>query len=262
MRVTALNLYPVKSMRGCSVQEAQVKAQGLQGDREWLITDETGRFRSARECPQMLLWRPQMTGSGLRLVAPDGQMHDVHKSAYTSLSMVSVWSDTFQAYGGPEDTDRWLSEKMGIPCRLLYLGQQSHRILKESNQAYSFADGAPYLITTQASLDSLNAHLPLQDQVTMAHFRPNIVLDGLHAYAEDDWREIRIGAIEFTGFKPCKRCKIVTLNPDSAEMSKTQEPLRTLAKTHKLETAGAYFGVNFYAHATGYLRLGDEAQLL
>lgn len=260
MKVTALHIYPVKSMRGYAVQAAKVTHQGLAGDRQWMVADENGRFRSARECPQMLLWRPQVSATGLDLVAPDGQTHSANAANYQERCDVSVWNDHFHAWAGPSETDAWLSEKMGLPCRLIYLGAQSSRPLAQTNEGYSFADGGPYLITTQASLDALNAQLAVP--VTMEHFRPNIVVDGIAAFGEDNWNLIRVGALEWTGYKPCRRCPITTMDPETGEKSPEQEPLQTLTRIHAMQGPGAYFGVNFFAHSEGMVHVGDAVQLL
>lgn len=261
LRVTALNLYPVKSMRGLAVPAAELGLQGFDGDREWLLVDVAGRFLSAREIEPLLLWRPQPTpdGRGLRLAAPDGDALEVQAADYTRPVEVTVWKDRFEACAGPDAADAWLSGKLGQPCRLVHLGRQSRRVLQANGQALSFADGAPYLLTTQASLAHLNARLA--QPVPMARFRANIVVDGRQAYAEDGWQRLRIGGIEFTGFKPCGRCKIVNLDPDTAVLSPDREPLRTLAQTHQL-AEGACFGMNLYAHAVGRLRVGDAVEIL
>ncbi|MEB0303523.1 MOSC domain-containing protein, partial [Mucilaginibacter sp. 5C4] len=58
-----------------------------------------------------------------------------------------------------------------------------------------FADGFPLLLIGQASLDDLSAKVgrPLE----MLRFRPNLVVEGSEAFAEDGWKRIRIGDIEF-----------------------------------------------------------------
>lgn len=263
MHVTALHLYPVKSMRGLSVDHAAARLEGFAHDRQWLITDAEGRFITARTVPQLLRWQANADADRLHLRAPDGASLQVCVADYTTAVEVTVWRDTFQACGGPAATDAWLSDQLGMACRLVYLGAAPTRRLAVNAQALSFADGAPYLLTTQASLHALNQQLQQQGQapVGMARFRPNIVVNGLQPYAEDGWQTLRIGSLIFTNFKPCARCKIVNLDPDTAELSARQEPLRTLARTHAL-ALGACFGVNLYAHAAGEIRVGDPVQLL
>ncbi|MFW1373617.1 MOSC domain-containing protein, partial [Vibrio parahaemolyticus] len=56
-----------------------------------------------------------------------------------------------------------------------------------------FADGFPVLVTVAASLAALNAQLARP--VAMARFRPNLVIEGAHAFAEDAWRVLKIGEL-------------------------------------------------------------------
>lgn len=275
MHLTELWIHPVKSMQGQAVAAAQVGAQGLAGDRQWLLADERGRFITAREVPELLLWQPMpqpADASGhacLQLRAPDGQVRSVSAADYTHPAPVAVWRDAFGAWGGPAQTDAWLSERLGRACRLFYLGQCSQRALAgQPGQPLSFADSAPFLLCSQASLAQLNRdmqQLPGREPVTMRRFRPNLVVDaladGLAPYAEDGWTRLRIGALEFSLYKHCTRCKIVNLDPHTAQLSPAKEPLQTLARTHKLP-AGVCFGVHLVAHGTGQLRVGDKVELL
>ncbi|THU00303.1 MOSC domain-containing protein [Lampropedia puyangensis] len=259
MKVTALNLYPVKSMGAIVVDHAQVGMQGFVGDREWLVADMSGRFITAREVESLLLWQPELTDTGLRLRAPNGRACVVHRADYQELANVIVWKDQFQAYSGPAETDAWLSDQMGMPCRLFYVGAAPHRTLAANGGGtLSFADGAPYLLTSEVSLNALNQ--ALQSPVSMRRFRANIVVDGLEPYAEDKWKDVQIGGVLLTGFKPCGRCKIVNLDPGTAQLSPEKEPLKTLAKTHQL-AQGACFGMNFYARSVGRIQVGDHVQL-
>ncbi|RMX07973.1 MOSC domain-containing protein [Corticibacter populi] len=259
MQVTELWIHPVKSMQGLSLPAAQALAQGFAGDREWLVTDASGRFITARELESLLLWQPLPQQDGLRLVAPDGESLLVRTAEYVHPAEVTVWRDDFQAYGGAPGADAWLSRQLGQPCRLFHTGRRPQRMLKVNAAPLSFADGAPYLLCAETSLASLNSHLA--QPVVMRRFRPNIVIDGLDAYAEDGWQRIRIGTIEFSLFKPCARCKIVNLDPETATLSEQKEPLKTLAQTHKLPQ-GACFGMNLYAHGEGVLHVGDAVEVL
>lgn len=256
MKTVALNIFPVKSMRGIAVQQAHIGMQGFAGDREWLVADAQGRFITARELERMLLWQPEITANGIRLWTPDGASYEVQRAQYQQPADATVWRDRFQAYRGPTEVDAWLSAHLGLACHLLYIGPQPHRSLAANGGgALSFADGAPYLLTTEASLAALNGQL--RTPISMRHFRANIVVDGQTAYAEDHWAKLHIGGIGFTGFKPCGRCKIVNLDPDTALLSVDKEPLKTLAKIHQL-AQGACFGMNLYAHAAGLIHVGSE----
>lgn len=255
MKIVALNLFPVKSMRGIAVPHAEIGMPGFVGDREWLVADAQGQFITARTVEQLLLWQPELTATGIRLWAPDGASLEVHSASYTQAVPTTVWKDHFEAYSGPAEVDAWLSEHLGLPCRLLHLGKHPQRRLSANGGGtLSFADGAPYLVTTQASLAALNG--VLQEPVGMDHFRANIVVDGQEPYAEDGWGDIIMGGVGFTNFKPCRRCKMVNLDPATALLSPDNEPLKTLAKTHQL-AQGTCFGINLFAHQTGKIHIGD-----
>jgi uncharacterized protein YcbX len=88
----------------------------------------------------------------------------------------------------------------------------------------------------------------------MRRFRPNIVISGCPAYAEDSWREISIGAIDFRLPKPCSRCSVPAINPDTAQL--TKEPLATLNRLRKWQNK-LYFGQNALHNQVGMLHRGD-----
>ena len=55
MRVASLHIYPVKSLRGLSVQSAQLDSLGLVGDRRFLVVEGAGVFLTQRTVPRMAL---------------------------------------------------------------------------------------------------------------------------------------------------------------------------------------------------------------
>ena len=48
-QITDLYIYPVKSLKGIALKEAQTARRGLEFDREWMITDNNYNFISQRE---------------------------------------------------------------------------------------------------------------------------------------------------------------------------------------------------------------------
>lgn len=128
----------------------------------------------------------------------------------------------------------------------------------------SFADGFPLLLTTRASLDALNdlvaqgTHAS-EGPLPMDRFRPNAVVDGTDAWAEDDWRRIAIGEVTFRVAKKCGRCVVTTTDQRTAERGR--EPLRTLAR-HRRFGDQLVFGQNLVPENTGTLRVGDPVTVL
>ena len=123
-----------------------------------------------------------------------------------------------------------------------------------------FADECPILLTNTASLDHLNDKL--SHVIDMRRFRPNIVIEGAGAFDEDTWKRIRIGDCEFDVVQKCKRCVMVTIDPDSGKKDPEQEPLRTLATFRKHPKGGVAFGMHLIPRKTGLLRTGNQIEVL
>src|SRR5204862_2476546 len=125
-----------------------------------------------------------------------------------------------------------------------------------------FADGYAYLVTTEASLADLNARLGARGAkpVPMNRFRPNLVIRGGNAFAEDGWREIRVGDAVLEAAKPCGRCQVTTTDQATGEVT-GPEPLATLATFRGHPEFGACFGVNLVTVKPGIVRVGDAVQV-
>ena len=95
----------------------------------------------------------------------------------------------------------------------------------------------------------------------MERFRPNLVVGGAPAFAEDGWNGLRVGEVIFRVAKPCSRCSVITVDPATGETG--PEPLRTLA-TYRKREGGVMFGVNLVAIAgiPGELRAEDRVEIL
>ena len=122
------------------------------------------------------------------------------------------------------------------------------RIGARDGDIVSFADGFPVLVVTRASLEALG------DGIDVRRFRPNVVVAGAAAWAEDEWRALDVGALTLRTPKPCARCTIPGVDPDSAAI--TKEPLRTLAKLRTRDNQ-ALFGINAIPDGEGVIRVGD-----
>jgi hypothetical protein len=171
--------------------------------------------------------------------------------------MGTVWHDQCEALCVGNHADDWLGTFLKQDCRLVYQTEDSvrrvdPRYAKASDQV-SFSDGFPFLLISENSLASLNAAMGLA--LPMRRFRPNLVVTGCDAYAEDTWREISIGGINFRLPKPCSRCSVPTIDPETALTGK--EPLTTLNRLRKWE-GKVYFGQNVLHDQVGVLTVGDE----
>lgn len=262
--LTAMNIYPIKSCRGTAVTAAELTPWGLEWDRQWMVVTPEGEFLTQRTLPELALVEPVITADSLYLVAPGQRDFQVplQQSDAESTVKVTVWGDQCEAIDQGEAVAQWFSRAMGIPCRLVRIGAGYDRLVSakydRGNPAQvSFADGYPLLLISEASLDDLNQRLA--EPLPMNRFRPNLVVSGCAAYAEDEWQQIQIQAVPFDVVKPCTRCIITTTDQETADRSK--EPLATLA-TYRRWKNGVIFGQNLIHRSKGTLSVGSPVQIL
>jgi uncharacterized protein YcbX len=263
--LTGIATYPVKSLAGGAQTIAMVEPCGLEGDRRFMVVDAGGRFISQRECPRMALLHAALAAGQLILSRAGAASMMIAGATDGAVCTVRVWRDAVTARDAGETAASWLSAALDLPCRLVYLDAPFSRRIKAryaSNQTecVSFADGFPLLLASESSLAEVNARLP--DPVTMARFRPNLVIAGGPAWAEDTWRRIRIGEAVFRVAKPCDRCVITTLDPLTGLQPAGNEPLTTLAQFRRDGSGGIMFGQNLVPERCGAVRLGDRVEVL
>ena len=260
--VESLTIYPLKGAAGISLQRAEVDARGFAGDRRWMIVDEQGAFVTQRGSPGLARVVPSLDAKGLRLELPNENSCLVQlPGAEAPRAAVKVWSDQVSARDAGDEASSFLSDYLGKQVRLVWMPDDEIRPVEErpgtDGQQVSFADGFPFLVVASASLDELNRRL--DTPVPMNRFRPNIVIGGASADAEDTWYRYRIGAIEFTHVKPCARCVVTTI--DQATLAKGAEPLKTLA-TYRKRDGEVIFGQNAVHCGAGPVVVGDAVEVL
>ena len=254
-------IYPVKSLAGIRVENWEVVETGLKYDRQWMLIDENGQFLSQRRLPKMALIQTQLTDSELILSAPNfADFHLPLESKGGAIIQSTVWKDCCDATHVSNAADAWFSAVLEMPCQLVYLPIETKRGVDLNyaieNDRVAFSDGFPFLIVSENSLSALNAEL--EKSIEMARFRPNLVISGCDAYAEDFWREIKIGEIDFRLPKPCSRCSVPAINPQTAEV--TKEPLTTLSRLRKWQNK-IYFGQNALHNSLGNLKIGQGVEV-
>ncbi len=263
-RLQALFRYPLKSGAGLPLDHATVEPLGIEHDRRWMAVRPDGSFLTGRELPSLVLVRAVPTASGLHLSAPGMSELTVPLPTGSSPRLdVTVWKDTCSAARTDAAADRWLSEYLGIPAALVYVDARMQRPVDPTYAApedrVGFADGFPLLLTTDASLADLNRRLARP--VPMSRFRPNLVVDGTDAFAEDGWKRLRIGTVELAVVKPCARCVFITVDAETARKDPHQEPLRTLTTFRRID-GKVMFGQNVIVRRAGTVRVGDAVEIL
>jgi uncharacterized protein len=281
IKLTDVWRYPVKSCRGERLGESAVEPWGLAGDRRWMIVDADGVPVTGREYPPLVLVTPTLTGDGIRLTSPGLPDLTVpvpvpDPSAGPDLVPVNVWRSELDAALAGDEAAEWLGKIVSEPVRLVYLDDPTRRPTNpehsEPGDRVSFADGYPLLLTSTESLAAINQWVAAgphaaEGPLPMTRFRPNVVVSGAPAWAEDGWRRVRIGDVAFRISKGCDRCVFTTIDPVTA--AKGKEPLFTLAR-HRRWDGKVWFGVNLIPDQPipsglgpgAVIRVGDPVEVL
>ena len=259
--LSQIHVYPVKSTAALTQSHAWVEKQGLAFDRRFMVASDEGAMITARKYPQMVKITTTLTMTGLVLQYPNKTDLVLQ---YADFAMVdasaTVWNDNFNAYTTTMIANQWFSDIIGHSVQLLFCGQQSNRVRSKIGHNVSFSDGYPLLVISEASLVALNERS--RDHHTMAQFRTNLVVSNTDAFAEDGWKRIRIGEVEFEIVKPCARCILTTVDPLTGEFNALKEPLKTMATFRADATGDVFFGQNLVALNEGMIRAGDVIEVL
>jgi uncharacterized protein YcbX len=266
MHLSAIAIYPVKGCRRTPLERARVGARGLARDREWMVVRPDGFFLTQRTYPGLARIVPHLTERGLRLEHPEHAPVEVDSVAATAPIKVTIWGHKTLARDGGEAAAEWLSAVLGVPARLAGLAADTEmhadrEFVGERDVPISFTDGFPLLVCNRASLDDLNRRSG--DPVPMERFRPNLVIDGLGAFAEDSIRRLRIGAVPVSLVKPCTRCVVPSIDQHTGQKSADPTPtLKQFRFDKKLR--GVTFGVNgsFEVGPGAELAIGDPVEIL
>jgi len=242
-----------------------------------MIIDPDGVGITQREAPALVHIRPQPVAGGLTLHTAGRPTPDVPPPVAPTLDVRApvagppVQVRVFRAKApvparlAEAAAHAWISAVIGRPARLAWLADPTVRAVNPDHSrpgdTVSFADGYPVLLTNAASLDAVNDWLVESGDpaapLPMHRFRPNVVISGAQAWAEDGWlgRRIRIGDVTFRVAKACTRCVVTTTDQDTGERG--QQPLRILARHHR-GPKGVLFGMNIIPDGTGRITVGDN----
>ncbi len=259
IQITQLRVYPVKSL---GVQESQkwlIDKRGLQFDRRWMVVDPQGTFITQRNTPRMSHCHPRFFGDHWDLTCEGLAQLRLPEPQTGGPISVRVWGDEeiTAELCGPE-ADAWITGALCVPARLVYLPDKTHRPIDppygREGEIAGFTDNHPILVVGEESLADLNERLEIS--VPIQRFRPNIVIKGAPAFAEDTWKQIQIGPVTLRATMPCARCSFTTLDHETG-ITTGSEPLRTLA-TYRRSGTDVRFGMYYVPEVGGQISVGDE----
>ncbi len=270
-KVSEIWIYPVKSLSGIKLKTGVAERTGFRFDRRWLIVDSNNRFLTQREYPEMALIQIGLNEIDGKLISMDFSHKTKISQNYSLVNPVmetgeivevQVWDDYVNAVLVKDKINTWLSEILGISCRLVYMPETAQRKV-DANYAVngyeitSFSDGYPYLIIGEEALYLLNSKL--ENKISINRFRPNLVFNGGLAHEEDNWNQFEINGVLFHGVKNCARCPIPTIDPETS--IKGKEPLKKLSK-YRFRNNKIYFGQNLLIINLGIISVGDQIKII
>ena len=263
MLIKELYNYPVKSLAGNQLESVFVQKRGFANDRRFMFIDHNNRFITARTYHQLSQIKVHLEEHELIFnnQSNQKQLKQPVKILHEKIN-VSIWDSESTCHLIDNNSiDKWISDFCGESLRLVYMADDDIREVNSKygkpNDIVSFADGYPILIANSKSLEDLNQRL--EKPVSMNRFRPNLVVDGDLPWEEDHWKKIKIGQTILRIAKPCARCVITTLDPETGETG--NEPLHTLSKFRKQDN-NVLFGMNIIVEQEGFISLGDQIELL
>ena len=254
--IKELYIYPIKSLAGISVQSAKAEEMGFENDRRWMLVDDQNQFITQRKHPNLSQFYPKIEEGKIGISHQNTTHEFFIEESLEEPIFSNVWDDETMVFEVNKATSKWFSERLGFSCKLVKIvnnGDRKHSSSKLNTILnVSLADGYPYLLIGSESLDFLNGKL--EEKITMARFRPNIVISSSVAHEEDSFVDFQIGKVKFKNAKPCGRCIMVNNNPMNGIVKK--EPLHTLSSYRKVDNS-IFFGTNIICLNEGEISVGD-----
>ena len=265
-RIVELNTYPVKGCAPVPLADAVIGAQGLPGDRNFLVVSPEGVFRSQRRDPRLALIQPHVSAdhATLTLRAPGIEPLTIDVDTESPRRDVLMFGQPYRAIDQGEAVADWLSTVLGAPSRLTRVPPEHARVTDGLVPGTSaFPDSCAIHLTSLAALRALNERIARRDaaELPMNRFRANIVVDGwADAAQEDEIRRVHAGSAELAYAKLAIRCAVTLVDQHTGRRA-GPEPLRTLADYRRAQEGGVAFGIKLAVLRPGKCSVGDELQV-
>ncbi|HWX95323.1 MAG TPA: MOSC N-terminal beta barrel domain-containing protein [Solirubrobacteraceae bacterium] len=255
IRVVALAITPVKSLRITARSEVLLERGGIRGDRAFFLVDELGRMVNGKHLGALNSVAAELDEDEQRLTLtfPSGEVLSGPIERGEQLE-ARFFSRSLPARVIEGPLSAALSEHAGQALRLVAPADRSSAIDRGP-------EGAVTMIS-QASLASL-ARAAGEREIDARRFRMSIELAGAAAHEEDRWvgRELRVGEARILLRGHVGRCIVTSRHPESGEIDLPTLDLLRDYRAGVLTTEPLAFGVYGAVLRQGVVRVGDAVEL-
>jgi uncharacterized protein len=201
MQLGRIDIFPIKSLDGVSVESARFTAGGiLENDRVFAIYDTEGKIVNGKRT---------------------ARIHDLRSQFGPQFHEVCLWQKDespaqFQL-DNPAPIEKWLSNFFGFAVTLRH---ETEKGFPDDREAFGPT------IVSEASLRTVqNWYAGLTLESVRRRFRTNLELIGDDApFCEDrlfgaagELKPFQISNVNFFGHNPCQRCVVPTRDPDNGQ---------------------------------------------
>ncbi|XP_010272265.1 PREDICTED: molybdenum cofactor sulfurase isoform X4 [Nelumbo nucifera] len=256
--VRSITVYPIKSCAGFSVDSWPLSNSGLLHDREWILKSPNGEILTQKKVPEMCVISTFIDlNQGVLLVesphCKEKLQINLESDSYGVKEEMVLHAQRYEVQGYDNEVDMWFTNAICRPCTLLrfsssedpcYMNKCNTGTCRDVESRLNFVNEAQFLLVSQESVSELNSRLMINMQkssngqpihVDPMRFRPNLVISGAEPFAEDCWRELRIGNKCFTSLGGCNRCQMINIDHHTGKAQRSKEPLATLASFRRLK---------------------------
>jgi len=269
----ALFRYPVKSMLGEEIDECEVGAKGVVGDRAYALREASGRVVTAKKWANIFEFRACYDSTPaadalapIRIELPDRRViHAQDPDASAVLSNVLGRKVTLERVSADQRA------RAEIDPKTVFSDVPVEDVVPEFTAATlpdtfalrhgTFFDSAFIHVLASSTLRHMRSLIGDDAQIDPRRFRPNIYVDtedSSEAFVEDEWLDgtLAVGdSVTIVGMRQALRCVMTTHR--QGDLARDLRVLRTAAQHHQ-----ARVGVFASIGAPGRVRVGDPVWLI
>ena len=250
MEIAEIWRYPVKSMLGEHLDQANVGPGGIQGDRRWAVVDkESGVSLSAKRYADLLRCRAWTSDGEVMIRIPDSREYPAG-----SAEVARGLSDLLGRQVTTRSAEATETIQHEFPTTVTE-GEGKPFLYEPETEA--FFDCAPLQLLTTGTLVELQRLLPASI-VHPVRFRPNFLVETKETgFVENDWvnNDVTLGSLRCQVYDDTRRCIMVALS--QGDLPRDTAVIRTILKSNEGRA-----GVALKTQDSGMVRRGAKVEVL